>query len=111
LTGFENHWGRTTLGAGVAPLGRVVTGGGNGDGARVEGAIAGRVFGTYLHGPLLPRNPALADHLLALAVHGSAGTLTPVNSELEDRLRAARLRDGTARGLRRWWQERRLARG
>ena len=111
LTGFENHWGRTTLGPGVAPLGRVVTGGGNGDGARVEGAIAGSVFGTYLHGPVLPRNPALADHLLALAVTSGAGTLPPLDTELEDQLRASRLRAGTARGLRRWWQERRLARG
>jgi CobQ-like glutamine amidotransferase family enzyme len=110
LTGFENHWGRTTLGPGVAPLGRVVTGGGNGDGARVEGAIAGSVFGTYLHGPVLPRNPALADHLLGLAVDG-AGTLPPLDHELEDRLRESRLRAGTARGLRRWWQGRRQARG
>ena len=111
LTGFENHWGRTTLGPDVAPLGRVVAGGGNGDGANVEGAVAGRVVGTYLHGPVLPRNPVLADHLLGLAVDGGATALPPLDAGLEERLRASRLRAGTARGLRRWWQDRRLARG
>jgi CobQ-like glutamine amidotransferase family enzyme len=110
LTGFENHWGRTTLGPGVAPLGRVVTGGGNGDGAGVEGALAGRVLGTYLHGPVLPRNPALADHLLGAAVGGD-GALAPLDATLEERLHADRLRAGSARGMRRWWQERLLARG
>ncbi len=68
LTGFENHRGVTTLGAGTAPLGRVVTGIGNGtsDGTRhrTEGVLTGRVVGTYLHGPVLARNPALADHIL-----------------------------------------------
>jgi lipid II isoglutaminyl synthase (glutamine-hydrolysing) len=110
LTGFENHWGRTTLGPGVAPLGRVVTGGGNGDGAGVEGALAGRVVGTYLHGPVLPRNPALADYLLGAAVGGD-GALAPLDAGLEERLHADRLRAGSARGVRRWWQERLLARG
>ncbi|HEV3450797.1 MAG TPA: glutamine amidotransferase [Acidimicrobiia bacterium] len=110
LTGFENHWGRTTLGPGVAPLGRVVTGGGNGDGAGVEGALAGRVVGTYLHGPVLPRNPALADYLLGVAVGGD-GALAPLDARLEERLHADRLRAGSARGVRRWWQERLLARG
>jgi len=108
LTGFENHWGRTTLGAGVAPLGRVVTGGGNGAG-RVEGARAGRVLGTYLHGPVLVRNPALADRLLADALDVRA--LEPLDTELEDRLRIERLHAGTARGPRRWWRDRLLARG
>ncbi len=110
LTGFENHWGRTTLGPGVAALGRVVTGGGNGDGTGVEGAVDGSVYGTYLHGPVLPRNPALADHLLGLATGADAG-LAPLDGDLEARLRADRLRAGTARGVRRWWQERRLTRG
>ncbi|MDQ4010732.1 MAG: glutamine amidotransferase [Actinomycetota bacterium] len=68
LTGFENHRGVTTLGAGTAPLGRVVTGIGNGtsDGTRhrTEGVLTDRVVGTYLHGPVLARNPALADHIL-----------------------------------------------
>jgi lipid II isoglutaminyl synthase (glutamine-hydrolysing) len=109
LTGFENHSGRTTLGPDLAPLGRVVVGGGNGDGRGVDGARHGRIIGTYLHGPVLPRNPALADHLLGLAVGGDA--LTPLDATLEERLRHERLRAGTARGPRRWWQERLLARG
>ena len=68
LSGFENHGGQTTLGPGVTPLARVVHGVGNGDGSGTEGAVSGRVIGTYLHGPLLARNPALADLLLAWAV-------------------------------------------
>lgn len=69
LTGFENHLGRTLLGPGSRPLGQVLYGvgnGGEGDG-RDEGAVTGRVVGTYLHGPVLARNPALADLLLAWA--------------------------------------------
>ncbi|MGH3920261.1 MAG: type 1 glutamine amidotransferase [Pseudonocardiaceae bacterium] len=64
LTGFENHRGVTTLGAGTAPLGRVVTGTGNGTRDSAEGVLTDRVVGTYLHGPVLARNPALADHIL-----------------------------------------------
>lgn len=63
LTGFENHQGETTRGPDSAPLGRVVRGTGNGDGT--EGAVTGHVIGTYLHGPALARNPALADLLLS----------------------------------------------
>ena len=62
LTGFENHQGVTRRGPGAKPLATVVTGVGNGDGT--EGAYAGRVAGTYLHGPALVRNPGLADMLL-----------------------------------------------
>jgi CobQ-like glutamine amidotransferase family enzyme len=72
LTGFENHQGVTRLGPGVSPLAKVVTGVGNGDGT--EGACAGRVVGTYLHGPVLVRNPGLADLLLTWA----AGPLPPL---------------------------------
>jgi len=111
LTGFENHWGRTRLGDGVAPLGRVVTGGGNGDGHGTEGARVGSVVGTYLHGPVLPRNPALADWLLAAALRVAPDRLAPLDAPLEEQLRAARLHAGTARGVRRWWQDRLLARG
>jgi hypothetical protein len=68
LTGFENHGGRTTLAPGVLPLAHVTAGIGNGDGSGTEGAIAGRVLGTYLHGPVLARNPALADLLLSWAL-------------------------------------------
>ena len=78
LTGFENHQGVTRLGRGVAPLARVVAGVGNGDGT--EGAYAGRVLGTYLHGPALVRNPALADLLLSWA----AGPLPPLNARDEE---------------------------
>jgi hypothetical protein len=107
LTGFENHGGRTTLGPGVAPLGTVVTGGGNGDGSGTDGARAERLVATYLHGPVLPRNPALADHLLQWV----AGDLPPLDSTWEDRLRAERLAAGSKRGLARWWDDLRLARG
>lgn len=62
LTGYENHAGATHLGPTTRPLGRVLAGIGNGDGT--EGAVFGRVIGTYLHGPCLARNPQLADTLL-----------------------------------------------
>lgn len=67
LTGFENHLGRTRLGAGSVPLGRVTRGIGNGH-ERAEGAVRGHVVCTYLHGPILARNPALADLLLEWAM-------------------------------------------
>ena len=66
LTGFENHLGRSTVGASAQPLGRVLDGIGNND--AVEGVRQGKVLGTYLHGPALARNPALADLLLSWAV-------------------------------------------
>ncbi|MEY4102496.1 MAG: Cobyric acid synthase [Actinomycetota bacterium] len=66
LTGYENHGGATHLGSGVQPLARVSVGVGNGDGT--EGAISGRVIGTYLHGPALVRNPLLAEKLLGWAL-------------------------------------------
>jgi len=72
LTGFENHQGVTRRGPSVEPLAQVLTGVGNGDGT--EGAWAGRVLGTYLHGPVLARNPGLADLLLTWA----AGRLPPL---------------------------------
>lgn len=111
LTGFENHGGRTTLGEGVEPLGRVVSGGGNGDGSGGDGALGERLVATYMHGPVLPRNPELADRLLSWVVTSSGSPLPELDSDLERRLRAERLRAGTARGLRRWWQDRLLARG
>ncbi|GAB2671856.1 glutamine amidotransferase [Saccharopolyspora gloriosae] len=67
LTGFENHLGRTRLGSGSMPLGRVTRGIGNGP-DRAEGVVRGHVVCTYLHGPILARNPALADLLLGWAV-------------------------------------------
>ena len=107
LTGFENHGGRTTLGPGVRPLGRVVTGGGNGDGAGVDGALGARLIATYLHGPVLPRTPALADLVLTWIL----GDLTPLDSVWEERLRAERLDAGSKTGVARWWRDVRLARG
>jgi CobQ-like glutamine amidotransferase family enzyme len=111
LTGFENHGGRTTLGPGVEPLGRVLAGGGNGDGSGVDGALAERFVGTYLHGPVLPRNPALADQLLTWVVAPTDGRLPELPSPLEDALRADRLEAGSSTGLRRRLRDHRLARG
>jgi CobQ-like glutamine amidotransferase family enzyme len=88
LTGFENHGGYTTLGPGVKPLAWVEIGVGNcHDGT--EGAIAGTVIGTYPHGPILARNPALADHILELALGHELEPL--VHSEI-NKLRRQRLR-------------------
>jgi CobQ-like glutamine amidotransferase family enzyme len=95
LTGFENHGGRTTLGPGVAPLGHVTVGHGNGV-AEVDGVHAERIVGTYLHGPVLPRNPGLADHLLAWVV--GADRITPLDDTLVEELRTERLTDATLSG-------------
>lgn len=85
MVGFENHAGRTTLGAGVEPLGRVVAGHGNDGRSGGEGVRAGRVIGTYVHGPLLPRNPWLADRLLAWGCErrGLPSELDPLDDRLE----------------------------
>jgi len=88
LTGFENHQGMTTVGPGAAPLATVETGVGNGNGT--EGAYAGHVLGTYLHGPVLVRNPALADLLLTWAA-GPLPPLAPGEEEWAKRLREQRL--------------------
>jgi CobQ-like glutamine amidotransferase family enzyme len=64
LVGFENHAGRTSLGPSLKPLGRVTRGFGNDGASGFEGAQFQNLIGTYMHGPLLPRNPWLADHLL-----------------------------------------------
>ena len=86
LTGYENHAGATRLGPASQPLGRVRVGSGNGAGTGVDGAVSGRVLGTYLHGPVLARNPALADLLLGWAV----GPLEPLDHAECDDLRAER---------------------
>jgi lipid II isoglutaminyl synthase (glutamine-hydrolysing) len=88
LSGFENHQGVTKLGPDVAPLARVITGVGNGDGT--EGAYAGRIVGTYLHGPALVRNPGLADLVLGSVV-GPLEPLAPADEEWTLRLREERL--------------------
>ena len=87
LTGYENHAGVTELGPLATPLGRVVTGIGNGAGDGMEGAVRGHVLGTYLHGPVLARNPALADLLLGWVV----GDLELLDDAEEAELRAERL--------------------
>jgi lipid II isoglutaminyl synthase (glutamine-hydrolysing) len=86
LAGFENHAGVTRLDTGAVPLGRVVAGFGNDGESGFEGARVGSAVGTYLHGPLLPRNPWLADWLLARALEhrdGAAPELDPLPDELE----------------------------
>ena len=93
LTGFENHLGRTTRGPGLRPLGHLERGIGNGAPGRGRGAdgvvtATGRVIGTYLHGPVLARNPALADHLLTLA---TGRTLAPLQLPDQDPMRRAYL--------------------
>ena len=87
LAGFENHGGRTRLGAGEAPLGRVLEGYGNNGKDGYEGVRRGNVIGTYLHGPLLPKNVWFADWLIhaALDPRVPLGPLEP----LDDRLEAA----------------------
>jgi CobQ-like glutamine amidotransferase family enzyme len=88
LAGFENHAGRTILEDGAEPLGRVVAGFGNDGASGYEGCRAGRVVATYLHGPLLPRNPWLADWLLAQALGHATGEV-PVLEPLADELESA----------------------
>jgi hypothetical protein len=86
LAGFENHAGRTHLDEGAQPLGGVLHGFGNDGVSGAEGCRDGRVYGTYLHGPLLPRNPWFADRLLADALAhrtGSEVDLPPLDDSLE----------------------------
>jgi CobQ-like glutamine amidotransferase family enzyme len=105
VAGFENHAGRTVLDPGAEPLGRVLYGFGNDGVSGYEGCRVGRAIGTYLHGPLLPRNPRLADWLLAQALaHASGGEpkgLEPLPDELEAeafRVSAERARTRGGRG-------------
>jgi CobQ-like glutamine amidotransferase family enzyme len=97
LVGFENHGGRTHLGPQARPLGEVLVGYGNNGTDRTEGAVWRRVYGTYLHGPLLPKNPWLADLLIAQALERRYGpvTLVPL-PDLEER-RAAEAAAARAR--------------
>jgi CobQ-like glutamine amidotransferase family enzyme len=80
LAGFENHGGRTALGDGAAPLGRVLKGHGNDGHSGLEGARVANVIGTYLHGPLLPKNVWFADWLIARAL---GIELAPLDDQLE----------------------------
>jgi CobQ-like glutamine amidotransferase family enzyme len=88
LAGFENHGGRTHLGPDAEPLGKVIHGHGNNDRDGLEGVKRLHMIGTYLHGPLLPKNAWLADHLIALALERRTGSL-PTLEPLEDKLEAA----------------------
>jgi CobQ-like glutamine amidotransferase family enzyme len=83
LAGFENHGGRTHLGAQATPLGRVLSGHGNNGTDGYEGVTAGNVIGTYLHGPLLPKNAWFADRLIAVAL-GLDQPLEPLDDDLEE---------------------------
>ena len=105
IAGFENHAGRTKLDAGATPLGRVVAGFGNDGESGFEGCRLQRAIGTYLHGPLLPRNPHLADWLLAQALaHRTGGEppeLPALPDELETQARRVSAERAHARGGRR----------
>ncbi|HYB24349.1 MAG TPA: glutamine amidotransferase [Solirubrobacteraceae bacterium] len=83
LAGFENHGGRTYLGAGQQPLGRVLKGHGNDGRSGQEGARTGNTIGTYLHGPLLPKNVWFADWLIARALRIDPAELAPLDDEIE----------------------------
>lgn len=87
LVGFENHGGRTYLGKEVESLGKVIVGYGNNGKDRSEGAIYKNSFGSYLHGPILPKNPHLADHLIKLALEKKNDSpivpLSPLDDSLE----------------------------
>jgi len=104
VAGFENHAGRTLLDSDATPLGRVLAGFGNDGSSGFEGCRAGRALGTYLHGPLLPRNPWLADWLLAQSLAHATGSepeaLDPVPDDLErlaHEVAAQRARDRSRR--------------
>jgi CobQ-like glutamine amidotransferase family enzyme len=93
VVGFENHGGRTYLGAGTEPLAKVIRGFGNDGASGFEGARYRNAFGSYLHGPLLPKNPVFADHLIELALqrrYGEAG-LEPLDDAIEQQAHAAAL--------------------
>ncbi len=88
LAGFENHGGRTYLGSSEQPLGKVIRGFGNNGKDGFEGARRGKVIGTYLHGPLLPKNVWFADWLIETAL-GLEQPLEPLDDELEQLAHAA----------------------
>jgi lipid II isoglutaminyl synthase (glutamine-hydrolysing) len=104
LAGFENHAGRTKLDAGAEPLGRVVAGFGNDGESGFEGCRVGRAVGTYLHGPLLPRNPWFADWILAQALAhrlGEPPAFEPLSDELEQQAHTVSAARARSRGGRR----------
>jgi CobQ-like glutamine amidotransferase family enzyme len=102
LAGFENHAGRTRLDPGADALGRVIAGFGNDGESGLEGCRVGRAVGTYLHGPLLPRNPWFADWILEQALGHAAGgeplRLEPLADDLEAEAHAVSARRAETRG-------------
>jgi CobQ-like glutamine amidotransferase family enzyme len=102
IAGFENHAGRTLLDPGATPLGHVIAGYGNDGSSGAEGCRVGTALGTYLHGPLLPRNPWLADLLLSWALAHAAGEdaepLAPLDDELEHAAHAVAAARARSRG-------------
>ena len=94
IAGFENHGGRTRLGAGATPLARVRHGYGNNGEDGYEGCVYRNAIGTYIHGSLLPKNPALADHIITLALRRRHGDvpLAAIDDRAEQRAHAAALR-------------------
>ena len=98
LVGFENHGGRTYLGSSARPLAKVIAGFGNNGSDGSEGVLQGEnVFGTYLHGSLLPKNPRFADHLISQALRRRYGEvkLEPLDDALEERAHAEAVRLAT----------------
>jgi lipid II isoglutaminyl synthase (glutamine-hydrolysing) len=89
VVGFENHGGRTYLKKGVKPFGKVIKGFGNNGEDQTEGAVYKNSFGTYLHGPILPKNPELTDNLIKIALEKKYGSpianLSPLDNSLETR--------------------------
>ena len=86
VVGFENHSGKTWLSSGVQPLGRVLAGFGNNGEDGTEGVRFNNVFGTYSHGPVLPKNPQLCDFILGTALErkGERAELEPLDDSLEN---------------------------
>lgn len=92
LIGFENHGGRTILGNGLKPLGKVLSGFGSNDQAKEEGVLYINTIGTYLHGPILSKNPLLADYLIEKALekkYNQKVTLEKLDDSLEEKARMA----------------------
>ena len=118
LVGFENHSGRTYLGAGAAPLGQVIAGSGNNGKDGTEGARYRQVYATYLHGPVLPKNAWLTDHLISMALGhryrdaGPLDVLAPLDDQAEAAAHAASFRLAcrpagrwrAAASARSWWR-------
>jgi hypothetical protein len=100
IAGFENHAGKTRLDGGAEPLGRVIAGFGNDGESGFEGARVASAVGTYLHGPLLPRNPWLADWLLARALEhlGESPELEPLPDDLEHQAQVVSAERARSRG-------------